>query len=168
MLTIIIALAVSFGLMWLTFNTVEKEVVFTILGTCALAIFLFFIPFGLFSTVSGYKEPELIKEIELVTLSNSTASVSKGTCLYVEVSANNVYSYRYEVPNTSGVEGNMYEVATVSENVKEVETNTDKAVLRIYESKGKMSVWTFAIGRDKVSYVFIVPKGSISHSVALN
>lgn len=168
MLTIIIGLAIFFGLVWLVFNAIENEVVCAILIVCALAIFIVSIPFGLFSTVSGYKEPELIKEIELVTLSNSTASVGKGTCLYVEVSASNVYSYRYEVPNTSEVEGKMYEVATVSGNVKEVETNTDKAVLRIYKIKGKMSVWTFAIGRKKTSYVFVVPEGSISHSVVLN
>lgn len=168
MLTIIIGLAIVFGLVWLEvyeYNDFKLET----LTHIAIAVTLSaVIVIGCVCPINGYREPELIEEIELATFSNNTDSVDSDSLLYVKVSASNVYSYRYEVPNTSTVEGKMYKVATVSGNVTEMETNTDKPVLQIYEAKAKKSIWGLAIGMKKTSYVFVVPKGSISHSVVLN
>lgn len=62
----------------------------------------------------------------------------------MSVKAGNVYSYRV------------------------LETDTTKAVLRVYKTKPKRWLWTFAIGATETLYVFEVPYGSISHEVALN
>lgn len=123
---------------------------------------------ALFVPFAGYHEPELKKEIELVSLNSSVVSEGSGGLFYVSVTAGNVYSYRVEVSNTTGKEGKMFELKTVSENVKELETDTTKAVLRVYKTKPKRWLWTFAIGATETSYVFEVPYGSISHEVALN
>lgn len=168
MLTIIIGLAIVFGLVWLEvyeYNDFKLET----LAHIAIAVTLSaVIAIGCVCPINGYREPELIEEIELATFPNNTDSIDSDSLLYVEVSASNVYSYRYEVPNTSAVVGKMYKVATVSGNVTEMETNTDKPVLQIYEAKAKKSIWGLAIGMKKTSYVFVVPEGSISHSVVLN
>lgn len=169
MLTIIIGVVISLGLVWMviysnlnsyTGNSYAK----TLEPIAIVAILTISIVIGLVYPIGGYKEPELVEEVELATLSNTTVSTDRGSQLYVCVSANNVYSYKYEVPNTSTVEGKMYKFSTVSENVEEVETNTDKAVLQIYEANAKKSIWGFALRQKKTSYIFIVPEGSVSYS----
>lgn len=164
MLTIIIGLAIFFGLVWLEVYKIYDFQLET-LAHIAIAVTLSAIVIGCVCPIGGYEESELVEEIELATFSNNTDSIDSDSLLYVEVSASDVYSYRYEVPNTSTVEGKMYKVATVSGNITELETNTDKPVLQIYEAKAKKSIWGLAIGQKKTSYVFVVPTGSISYSI---
>lgn len=105
-----------------------------------------------------YEEPVLVDEIQLVSLNNSVASVS-----YVYVTPNNVYSYRYEVENTTDLLGKMYETDTISGNVKEIESSEcEQAVLRVYVSKPKGK-----FGAVKYTYVFYVPEGTIVKDVIL-
>ena len=52
---------------------------------------------GLFYPAKGFTDWQLVKETELVTLSNSVASQGSGRMFYVSISADNVYSYRYEI-----------------------------------------------------------------------
>lgn len=168
MLTIIIGIAVVFGLFFLADEVVQNINLgsFLILlgGVTAIASILI----ALFEPVAGFNEPELKEEIELVSLNNSVVSEGIGGLFYVSVTAENVYSYRIEVPNTSEKEGKMYELKTVKGNVKELETDTTKAVLRVYKAKPKRWLWTFAIGASETSYVFEVPYGSITHEIALS
>lgn len=169
MLTIIIGVVIILGLVWLEVYKIYDFLLETLAHIAIAVTLLVAIFIGCVCPINGYMEPELIEEIELATFSNNTGSIESDSLLYVEVSDNNVvYSYRYEVPNTSTVEGKTYKVATASENVTELENNTDKPVLQIYETKAKKSIWGLAIGTKKTSYVFIVPEGSISYSVALN
>lgn len=89
---------------------------------------------------------------------------------YVSISADNVYSYRYEIESEFKTEGSKsYKVDTVSgDNVEEIEeANSSKAILQEYHRKGKMSIWSFAFLSDETRYVFRVPKGTISREVAL-
>ena len=101
---------------------------------------------GLFYPAKGFTDWQLVKETELVTLSNSVASQGSGRMFYVSISADNVYSYRYEIESEFKTEGSKsYKVDTVR----------------------KMSIWSFAFLSDETRYVFRVPKGTISREVAL-
>lgn len=168
MLTIIIGIAEALGLFFLADEIVQNINLgsFLILlgGVTAIASILI----ALFVPVAGFKEPVLKEEVELVSLNNSVMSEGRGGLFYVRVTAENVYSYRVEVPNTSEKEGKMYELKTVKGNVKELETDTTKAVLRVYKAKPKRWLWTFAIGASETSYVFEVPYDSVSYEVVLS
>lgn len=163
MLTIVIGVGLSMLLFYLAVKLDFDGMLYIAVFCLFLSVFA-----PLFIPLAGYHEPELKEEIELVSLNNSIESEGGGGLFYVSVTAGNVYSYRVEVPNITDKEGKMYELKTVSENVKELETNTTKAVLRVYEAKPKRWLWTFAIGASETSYVFEVPYGSISHDIALN
>lgn len=124
---------------------------------------------GLFLPISGYKDWELMKETELVSLSNSLASGSNGF-VYVSLTADNAYTYRYEIDSDFGTTTSKeYKTKTlVNENVEEIEDpNCTSPVIREYSQKAKPSIWTFALGQD-YKYVFYVPEGTISKDVKLN
>ena len=77
----------------------------------------------LFYPAKGFTDWQLVKETELVTLSNSVASQGSGRMFYVSISADNVYSYRYEIESEFKTEGSKsYKVDTVSgDNIEEIE-----------------------------------------------
>lgn len=168
MFTIIIGMVVALVLLLLATEVVRNQNLCVALTFLALLTSVALIFIVLFVPVAGFNEPELVEEIELVSLNNSVASEGIGGLFYVSVTAENVYSYRVEVTNTSKKEGKMYELKTVKGNVKELETDTTKAVLRVYKAKPKRWLWTFAIGTNKTSYVFEVPYGSINHEITLS
>lgn len=130
--------------------------------TCAIVLFIALAGILLpCMPICGYEQAEVVQEIELVSLSNSIASEGEGNLFYVSLSAGNVYSYRYEVENTTGLSGNAYETSTVSSNVTEVESDEcTRPVLIVYVSKAKSNLFCFGIG-DVKSYVFYVPTGTI-------
>ncbi len=124
---------------------------------------------GLAVPVSGYKEWRLTEETELVTLSNGLASGGTGL-VYVSLSADNAYTYRYEIDSEFGTEtGKTYKTQTlVGEDVEEVEDpNCKQAVVRVYQREGKKSIWTFAFWTKETKYIFYVPEGTISKEVKL-
>ena len=125
---------------------------------------------GLFLPVSGYKDWELAEEIELVSLSNGLASGSKGF-IYVSLTADNTYTYRYEIDSDFGTTTSKeHKTQTlVNENVEEIEDpNCTTPVIREYSQKAKRSIWTFALGQTNYKYIFYVPEGTISKDVKLN
>ena len=71
---------------------------------------------GLFCPLSGYNDWRLVEETPLVSLSNSTATEGKGNLIYVSISAENVYSYRYKIESEIKTENaKTYKVDTKSE-----------------------------------------------------
>lgn len=102
----------------------------------------------------------------------STNSEGSGP-LYVSISANNVYSYRYEIKSSLGTETSKeYEVKKLSEEdgkiIESEDENCKIPVLKVYSAKPKISKWTFGIlGERKYSYVFYVPEGTIQKDVKL-
>ncbi len=160
---VIIIVLIFFGTEWIDINSIVFSVIFTGVVIVAGGI-------GLFYPIKGYTDWQLVKETELVTLSNSVASQGSGRMFYVSISADNVYSYRYEIESEFKTEGSKsYKVDTVSgDNVEEIEeANSSKAILQEYHRKGKMSIWSFAFLSDETRYVFRVPKGTISREIAL-
>ena len=160
---VIIIVLIFFGTEWIDINSIVFSVIFTDVVIVAGVI-------GLFYPIKGYTDWQLVKETELVTLSNSVASQGSGRMFYVSISADNVYSYRYEIESEFKTEGSKsYKVDTVSgDNVEEIEeANSSKAILQEYHRKGKMSIWSFAFLSDETRYVFRVPKGTISREIAL-
>ena len=159
---VIIIVLIFFGTEWIDINSIVFSVIFT--GVVIVA------GGGLFYPAKGFTDWQLVKETELVTLSNSVASQGSGRMFYVSISADNVYSYRYEIESEFKTEGSKsYKVDTVSgDNVEEIEeANSSKAILQEYHRKGKMSIWSFAFLSDETRYVFRVPKGTISREIAL-
>lgn len=166
MLTIILAIAIVILLIYLTAKDINATEIVALSGTLIL---LFSIAVGIFIPVSGYKDWKLKDETKLVSLSNATASGSKGF-IYVSLSADNVYTYRYEIKSEFGNKtSKVYKTETlVDKDVEEVEDSSCKVpVLKRYERKGKKSIWTFGLLGDE-KYVFYVPEDSISKDVKLN
>ena len=171
MLTIIIGLVISFILVLIAikanFNYLSN--VPSILGTAAVIIFVVSLVLGLFVPIEGYnEEAEMIEEIKLISLSNTVSSEGYGGMFYVSVSANNVYTYRYEVNNEYGISGKSYKVSTISKDVTEIESKDCKVpVLKIYRRDPKRFLFTFGLLADVTEYVFYVPEGTIQREVIL-
>lgn len=133
----------------------------------AIFFIIFGIAYGLFIP-TGYKEPVLTEKIELVSFNNELVSSGEGKLFYVSVSADNTYSYRYEVNDKYNLGGKSYEIGTVSKNVTEIESSEcDKAVLKVYKVKPKITFISFGLGASKTEYVFYVPEGTIQKEIAL-
>ena len=121
---------------------------------------------GLFCLLSGYNDWRLVEETPLVSLSNSTATEGKGNLIYVSISAENVYSYRYKIESEIKTENaKTYKVDTKSEadgKITETEDIDCKLPsLRHYTRTYKKSIWTFGLGHDNL-YDFYVPEGTIA------
>ena len=144
MLSIIIGIVI---IAVLIFVGIEIKINDTIFSVIFVGVILSSLVIGLFYPAKGFTDWQLVKETELVTLSNSVASQGSGRMFYVSISADNVYSYRYEIESEFKTEGSKsYKVDTVSgDNVEEIEeANSSKAILQEYHRKGKMSIWSFA------------------------
>ena len=167
MLTIIITIILAMGLLIFCVNHDILEKSAPIIAT---AIMVLGFAIGSFIPVNGDTEWKLIEENELITLSNGLAYRGTGNICYVSLSADNAYTYRYKIDSGFGTEkGNSYKIQTlVGEDVEEVEDqNCEKAVVRVYEKEGKMSLWTLDWEPKKTKYVFYVPEGTISKEVKL-
>lgn len=165
MLAIVIGILVAAGLVVLAVVIGDSGISMplTMLGAvCVLGgIFI-----GIIVPVE-YHEWELKEETELVSLSNSTVTEGGGI-IYVSLSGENTYTYRYEISSEFGTETSTeYEVGTISNNVIESEDkNCEVPVLRTYVRKGKATIWTFGLGKE-IKYVFYVPEGTIQKDVKL-
>ena len=169
MLTIIIgALIACLLFWWIKEADISDEDFITFFVFLLLVLGSFVL--GIFAPIQGYKDEAIFeKEIELVSLNNTTASEGSGGLFYVSVSGENVYSYRYEIVDKYGISGKSYKVGTVSKNVTEIESkDCSKPVLRVYKRKPKRGIWTFAIGSTITEYVFYLPEGTIVRNVKLN
>lgn len=168
MLTIVIGFVLTVLCVFIAaqMNSEGAEKFFIGIGVC---ISLLAIVVGFLTSLSGYKDWQLVQETELVSLSNGTASGGTGF-IYVSLSADSTYTYRYEVDSEFGTETSKeYETRTLtSGNVQEVEDpNCKVPVIREYYRKGKSSIWTFALCTGQCKYVFYVPEGTISKDVTL-
>lgn len=164
MLAIVIGIVVAVGLMFLAVLIAEDSIpMFAMLATLCIAggiMIGIFVP-------TKYGDWELVEQTELVSLSNSTVTEGGGL-IYVSVSGENTYTYRYEISSEFGTETSTeYKVDTVSKNVIESEDeNCEVPVLRKYVRKGKITIWTFGLSSE-TKYVFYVPKGTIQKEVKL-
>ena len=172
MLTIIIGLIIC-GLLclwlWKIWDSFG-EFFNILLGTIAMLVLFVSLTLGLFVPIQGYSDKaELISETKLVTLSNQVVSEGHGGLFYVSVSANNIYTFRYEVDDKYEISGKSYKVGLLDGNVTEVESKNCKVpVLKEYKRKAKKGLFTFAFFQNRKEYVFYVPEGSIVKEVSLN
>lgn len=117
----------------------------------------------------GYNEKQLETKIQLVSLGTDITSTGSGSRRYVTISGEKVYTYRYEVENTTELSGTMYKTDTVSGNVEEIESaECNTPMLYIYVEKTKNSWWFSVYTQDRYSYVFYVPEGTIVRDVTLD
>lgn len=126
---------------------------------------------GLFSATK-YGERQLEEQTELVSLSNSTISEGGGF-IYVSISGENAYTYRYEVDTDLGTKTSKnYAIKTISSSegkiIESEDINCKVPVLLKYKTKSKITIWSFGFLDDKIEYVFYVPKGTIQKDVKLN
>ena len=132
--------------------------------------FIFSILLGLFYPFSGYNNWKLVKETKLISLSNSTVSGGTGL-IYVSLSADNSYTYRFEVDSTFGNKSSKkYKTATIvnDNNIIEIEDfKCQEPILMEYKRTAKKSIWTFGLLSNETSYVFNVPEGTISKDITL-
>lgn len=168
MLIIVIGIAIVFVLLLIASLFDNNSTVVANIGT---VIVLAALVLGLFLP-TGYKDEELVEEIELVSLSNSTSAEGEGI-IYVSITGENSYSYRYEVDSKYGTTTSKeYVVETISKkngNIVEVEDpNCEKAVIQRFVKKSKITIWSFGFGGSETTYVIYVPEGSISKEISLN
>lgn len=165
MLAIVIGILVAAGLVVLAVVIGDSGISMPLTMLWAVCV-LGGIFIGIFVPVE-YHEWELKEETELVSLSNSTVTEGGGI-IYVSLSGENTYTYRYEISSEFGTETSTeYEVGTISNNVIESEDkNCEVPVLRTYVRKGKATIWTFGLGKE-IKYVFYVPEGTIQKDVKL-
>lgn len=163
MLVIIIGIVVFVGLAALALKMDDGLVAFLGLVFVITAVVT-----GIIIPVE-YEEWELVNETELVSLSNDTIAEGGGGLIYVSVSGENTYTYRYKISSEFGTETSKeYKVDTISEDVIESEdANCEVPVLREYVRKGKITIWTFGCS-EETQYVFYVPEGTIQKDVKLN
>lgn len=102
MLSIIIGIVI---IAVLIFVGIEIKINDTIFSVIFVGVILSALGIGLFYPAKGFTDWQLVKETELVTLSNSVASQGSGRMFYVSISADNVYSYRYEIESEFKTEG---------------------------------------------------------------
>lgn len=128
------------------------------------------IAIGLCYPAKEYTELTVVSEVELVSLNSNVASQWRGGLFYVSVSADNIYSFRYQVDNKYDLSGSAYETDTLSNNVTEIESkDCKKPVLKIYESKPIKNKWiSFSLFDETIKeYVFYVPEGTIQKEIIL-
>ena len=139
-------------------------------GCLVFCVIIASIGLGLFYPLSGYNDWKLIKETKLVSLSNSTVSGGTGSLVYVSLSADNSYTYRFEVDSPFGTKSSKkYKTATLvnDNNITEIEdSKCQEPILMEYKRTAKKSIWTFGICPE-TSYVFNVPDGTISKDIKL-
>ena len=166
MLTIIIGIVLAVILLFVLIPRCKEAIV---PGIIIGIIITFAIVIGVFEPISGYKEWELIRETELISLSNDIASGGTGR-LYVSLSADNVYTYRYEISSEFGTETSKEYKTTplTGKDVEEIEDpNCEVPVIRVYQRDAKRTIWTFGV-YGETKYVFYVPEGTIAKEVKLN
>lgn len=171
MLTIIIGIIITVAIL-----VFLEYIAYKTNDFCLLIVEILFASFGLLTSLllgmyypfSGYNDWELVSETPLVGLSNTTASVGSGY-IYVSISPENAYTYRYEIDSDFGTESSKeYKTATVTGNVVEIEDPAcEVPVLRKYEQTAKKSIWTFGLTTIETKYVFYVPEGTIIKEVKL-
>ena len=148
MLTIIIGIIIFLGLCWKMRERLSSSVFTTIFSIVSMVTF----SLGVVATPKGYTDWEIVKKVELVTLSDSMC--------YVSVSADN--TYRYEIESELKIKDtDSYKVESIKgENIEKVEEeNCIGAQLCEYHRSGKKSIWSLALLSDETKYVFFIPKG---------
>lgn len=168
MLIIVIGIVIVAAVLWISSRFDSNT---TIVANISAVIVFAAIVLGLFIP-TGYKDEELVEEIELVSLSNSTSAEGKGI-IYVSITGENSYSYRHEVDSNYGTATSKeYVVETISEkdgNIVEVEDpSCEKAVIQRFVKKSKITIWSFGFGGSETTYVIYVPEGSITKDISLN
>lgn len=159
MLAIIVG--IFFAILWWYLEKKDEDSIISLFvriaapGACILCIVHgVFIP-------TGYQNPVLTQEIELVSLSSELD--------YVSISDNNIYTYKYEVEDSKKLKDKSYKLAKVSGNVTVVEMEKcEKPILKVYERKAKITLISFGLGSKKTEYVFYVPIGTIQREFELN
>lgn len=119
----------------------------------SLSCFIGFILFlsGFSSSVSGYEDPS----IEQFELSNITVDNNSYYVLYLKEENLYVVNCKFKHEN----QPNFHVIPVDYVNIDEI--STDEHSLSLSIQKGKRSLFTFAIGQEKVTYDLIVPKGTI-------
>ena len=131
-------------------------------------IFFFSLLIGLFFPTK-FGESELVRQTELVSLSNST--VSSGN-VFVSISGEEIYTYRHRIDTEFGTETSTeYVTSSISHDdgniIESEDINCKAPVLLEYMTKSKVTIWTFGFGVALTDYVFYVPEGTIQKDVQL-
>lgn len=171
MLTIIIGIIASVIVTIILLNIIKNDALCSFVSLCGFLEIILSVFLGLCVPFSGYNDWKLIKETELVSLSNASASGGTGF-IYVSLSADNAYTYRFEVDSTFGTKSSKeYKTSTIINDYNEVIEIEDpacqKPMLMEYNRTAKKSIWTFGLLADETSYVFYVPEGTINKDIKL-
>lgn len=134
---------------------------------------LVLVPCGIFTAPAGYEEPELVREVKLVSSNNASELNYQGKESYViknlvssSIKYGDTYEYifYYEVPSSfANSTAKVYDCEVIkSGNVTIIENSSYIAVMQEYVTRAKPSFWGFGVGSQEIhEYVFNVPKNSV-------
>ena len=134
---------------------------------------LVLVPCGIFTAPAGYEDPQLVREVKLISSNDASELNYQGKESYViknlvssSVKYGNTYEYifYYEVPSSfTNSTSKVYNRETInSQNVTIIENSSYLAVMQEYVTRAKTSFWGFGVGSREIhEYIFNVPKNSI-------
>lgn len=144
-----------------------------LIAICVTAAIVFFL-LGIFATPAGYEEPELVREVKLVSSSDASELNYQGPESYVakelysiSKTAGNRYKYiiYYELPS-SPVDNSIKvytreEIIAYNSDVTIIESSSQVAIMREYITRPKKSFWAFGAGMTTREYIFNIPKNTL-------
>ena len=128
---------------------------------------------GIFTAPAGYEEPELVREVKLISSNDASELNYQGKESYViknlvsssfKYGDTYEYIFYYEVPSSfSNNTAKVYNCETInSQNVTIIENSGYLAVMQEYVTRAKPSFWGFGVGSREIhEYIFNVPKNSV-------
>lgn len=139
----------------------RRSAVLVVLILCSIVL----IPVALFAPVAGFEEMQCVEEIELLPLRDME---KEGTWyLYYEgetFSNGARYTYAFDNRTQYNLEGEAYHEKTISPSrigkIYESEECT-RPVLKKFVTKGKASIFSFAIGCEETETILFIPQGTI-------
>ncbi len=168
MLIIIIGIIICIIIFCVSFIFIKEKSSCRLSSRLITIIFIFSLAIGLFFPTK-FGESELVRQTELVSLSNST--VSSGN-VFVSISGEEIYTYRHRIDTEFGTETSTeYVTSSISHDdgniIESEDINCKTPVLLEYMTKSKVTIWTFGFGVALTDYVFYVPEGTIQKDVQL-
>jgi len=130
-------------------NTAE---VYTMV-VCYLASIIILIPIIIFVPFQGYHEKVCTKEIQLVALQSEDG---KATSYYLEQEEDSETEYKYAFEKKEKYEEDTKAIDEVKE-----EKESKKAVIKIFKSEPKRSLFTIAAAANKTEVIAYIPEGTV-------
>lgn len=161
---ILVSFLIVAGLLGGLYVLIKKGIENDFLSGVIVVLAIVCIGVGIVEGVYGYVTVDKYEEVEMLTIElvkvRDHELLKDGRAFYVLQSDRNTYTYYtkldlYCIPgNTRAYMDNKISSSNVRVVEDDIYTN---GRLVVYTQKPEKSFWTFAVGREKIQYVFYIP-----------